>query len=222
LASGLTLSFAEAESQLQRFCREEFAYYDAIVDRVPNRIEPIDVLATVAMNAFINPKTSLAGLVRSIHRELAGRCDSLLARIPISADLLTSDPLLTEFRNLVHAAVQTPGVLVAVATKVLHRKRRNYIPMLDSIVVKHYATAMKRLDWIEKGQSKSSAADVAVEVLKAFREDLRQALPQINALRTSLANAGYELTPVRILEVLIWIEREPNGYYRTVNCDVTL
>jgi hypothetical protein len=215
LSSGLAFSFEEAESRLKRFCREEFAYYDAIVDLVPNRVEPIDVLATVSMNAFINKNTFLASLVRSVHRGLAGRCDSLLARIPVNADLMTYDPLLTEFRDLMHAAVQTPGVLVAVATKVLHRKRRNFIPMLDSIVMKHYLTALKRLDWIERCQLKPTAADVAVEVLKAFREDLRQALPQIIALRTSLANVGFEMTPVRILEVLIWTEREPNGYYRT-------
>jgi hypothetical protein len=211
LPSGLSLSFEEAESRLKRFCREEFAYYDAIVDLVPTRVEPIDVLATVAMNSRVNE----AGLIRSVHRGLAGRCNTLLAKVPVDADLMTYDPDLAEFRALIHAAVQTPKVLVAVATKVLHRKRRNFIPMLDGFLIKHYAEVEKRPDWIEKSQFKSTAADVAAGVLKAFRKDLRQALPQINALRTSLANSGFELTPVRILEVLIWIEREPNGYYRT-------
>jgi hypothetical protein len=59
------------------------------------------------------------------------------------------------------------------------------------------------------------AAEVAVEVLKAFREDLRHAYTGIASLRTSLANAGFDLTPVRILEVLVWTETEPKGYYRT-------
>jgi hypothetical protein len=128
---------------------------------------------------------------------------------------MTYDPQLTEFKDLIHAAVQATQVLVPVATKVLHRKRRNYIPMLDSIVIKHYATAMKRLDWIEKSQSKATAAAAAVDVLKAFREDLQHAFTRIAVLRTDLANAGFDLTPVRILEVLVWTEMEPNGYYRT-------
>jgi hypothetical protein len=211
LPSGLIFSLAEAESRLLRFCREEFAYYDAIADQMPLRIEPIDVLATVAMNSRVNE----ASLIRAVHRGLAGRCDSLLARIPANANLMTYDPQLAELRDLIHAAVQTPQVLIAVATKVLHRKRRDFIPMLDNVVIKHYATAMKRLDWIEKSQYKATAAAVAVVVLKAFREDLRHALTWIVALRTSLANAGFDLTPIRILEVLVWTETEPNRYYRT-------
>jgi hypothetical protein len=207
----LTFSSAEAESRLLRFCRAEYAYYDAIADLVPYRIEPIDVIATVTMNSRVNE----ASLIRRVHRGLAGRCDSLLARIPLNADLMTYDPRLTEFKDLIHSAVQTPGVLVAVATKVLHRKRRNFIPMLDSFVIKHYATAKKRLEWIERGQSKATAAEVAVEATEAFREDLRHAFTQITALRTSLANAGFDLTLVRILEILIWTQTEPNGYYRS-------
>jgi hypothetical protein len=212
LGSGLKFSCAEAESRLLRFCREEFPYYDGIPDSMPSRIEPIDVLATVAMNSRVNE----ASLIRTVHRGLAGRCDSLRARIPANANLMTYDPELIEFKDLIHAAVQTPKLLVAVATKVLHRKRRNFIPMLDNIVIKHYATAMKRLDWIERSQYAATAAAVPVEVMKAFREDLRHASGQITALCSILANAGFDLTPVRILEVLVWTETEPNGYYRGV------
>jgi hypothetical protein len=98
---------------------------------------------------------------------------------------------------------------------VLHRKRRNYIPMIDSFVIKSYATALKQPAWIEQSQFKATAAAVAVEIAKASREDLRHAMPHLAALRTNLANAGFDLTPVCILEVLIWTQIEPNGYYRT-------
>ena len=181
LPSGLNLPFAEAESRLLQFCREEYSYYDGIADLMPFRIEPIDVIATVAMNSRVNE----AALIRAVHRGLAGRCDSLLGRIPVNADLMTYDPQLTEFRDLIHAAVQTPQVLAAVATKVLHRKRRNFIPMLDSFLIKYYATAMKQLDWIQRSQSKATAAEVAVEVVRAFREDLRHAYTRIGALRAA-------------------------------------
>jgi hypothetical protein len=208
--SGLAFSLAEAESRLMRFCREEHIYYDGIADRMPARIEPIDVLATVAVNSFVNNAVS----IRNVHRGLARRCESLLAKIPVDADLMSYDGPLTEFRQLIHAAVQAPQVLVAVATKVLHRKRRNFIVMIDSVLIKHYATAMKHPEWIEKSQIKASAAEVAVEVMKAFREDLRHAYTRLIALRASLANAGFDLTPVRILEILVWTETESSGYYR--------
>jgi hypothetical protein len=50
--------------------------------------------------------------------------------------------------------------------------------------------------------------------MKAFREDLRHAYTRLIALRASLANAGFDLTPVRILEILVWTETESSGYYR--------
>jgi hypothetical protein len=211
LTSGLSFSLAEAESRLKQFCREEYAYYDAIVDLVPSRVEPIDVLATVSVNSGVKE----AARIRSVHRGLADRCDMLLPKIPFDADLMIFDPQLRQFRELLHAAVQTRHVLVPVATKVLHRKRRNYIPMLDNVMINHYAAAMNQPRWFGKSQSKATAAAVAVEATKAFREDLRHAMPHIAVIRTSLASAGFDLTPVRILEVLIWTQIEPNGYYRT-------
>ena len=86
--------------------------------------------------------------------------------------------------------------------------------MLDSVVIDHYLDAGRRHDLKEKVQWKAAAATVAVEVLKAFREDLRYASSQISTFREKLADAGFAMTSVRILEVLIWTERESNGYYR--------
>ena len=190
------------------FCQQEYDYYDRIPDMAPNRIEPIDVMMTIAMNSFVNNAT----MVRLVHRGLAGQCDSILHLIPADADLLTFDPQLREFEKLIHAAVQARQVLVPVATKVLHRKRRGFIPMLDNVVMGHYIHSALRPDLREKSQSKQTAAFVAVEVLKAFREDLRQGHPQIEAVRAQLLKAGFELTPVRILEIR-WcprlIERTP-------------
>ena len=190
---------------------EEFVYYDAIVDLVPSRVEPIDVIVTKSMNSRVNE----ADRIRLVHRGMASRCNSLLPGIPVDADLMVYDPPLERFRELIHAAVQTSGVKIAVATKVLHRKRRNYIPMIDSFVIKHYARALNEPGWIAESQYPATAAAVAIGITKAFREDLRHAMPQIAAIRASLANVGFDVTPVRILEVLIWTEIEPNGYYRT-------
>jgi len=210
LPSGLNISMEDAEARMLRFCQQEYDYYDRIPDMAPNRIEPIDVMVTIAMNSFVNNAT----MVRLVHRGLAGQCDSILHLIPADADLLTFDPQLREFEQLIHAAVQARQVLVPVATKVLHRKRRGFIPMLDNVVMGHYIDSALRPDLREKSQSKQTAAFVAVEVLKAFREDLRQGHPLIEAIRAQLLRAGFDLTPVRILEILVWTETEMNGYYR--------
>jgi len=48
LPSGCTIP--DPEARLTAFCAGEYIYYDAIVSTEPNQIEPIDVLATVAVN----------------------------------------------------------------------------------------------------------------------------------------------------------------------------
>jgi hypothetical protein len=201
---------ADPLARLLAFCREEYVYYDGIADAEPDRILPIDVLVTVAMNSFIDK----AAQVRRIHRALALRCDPILPEIPADADLLALDADLRVFDRLIGAAVAAPEVLVPRAVKVLHRKRRNLVPMLDTVVLNCYLDAMDRTELKEQTQDKRRATAVAVEVLRAFREDLRHAIGPITDLRARLAEGGFPLTPVRILEVLVWTEVEPQGYYR--------
>jgi hypothetical protein len=51
-------------------------------------------------------------------------------------------------------------------------------------------------------------------VLDLFRNDLSSARGVLNVLGDALAKNAYELTPLRILEILVWTEVEPCGYYR--------
>jgi hypothetical protein len=204
LLSGLTI--ANPLDRLERFCAEEYVYYDGIPSSEPNDIEPLDVLATVSVNSFVNSATQ----VRRVHRGLAAVCDPILAEIPEDADLLEFDQSLEIARRLLHAAVQVRGVLVPVAVKVLHRKRRNLIPMLDNVLLKYYLGG--RLP--ASTQNARTAAAVAIEVLKVFRADLRVSAPEIRLICAHLSTAGYKLSPVRALEILVWTQVEPVGYYR--------
>jgi len=193
-----------------RFFPNEYAYYDGIPTNDPNRLEPLDVLVTVSMNSRVDTGEK----VQKVHRGMAAACDPLLARIPVDADILTFDPDLEIGESLLSAAISVPGVLSAVATKVLHRKRRNYIPMLDSVVVLFYLDALHLQSTQGRLQDKTRAAQATMPAWRAFREDLRANLTDISALGDELALAGYPVTPVRTLEVLIWMEAEARGYYR--------
>jgi len=149
------------------------------------------------------------------HSRCAGRCDPILPKIPATADLLATDVDLELVRELLHAAVQVRGVMIAVATKVLHRKRRNLIPMLDGVVLKHYYRATGHPEWLQSSPpGKANAAEAALVALRAFADDLRAVRDPLDAIRGALAEAGFPLTPVRTLEILAWTETEPNGYYR--------
>jgi Family of unknown function (DUF6308) len=200
---------AEPLDRMLRFCHEEYPYYDGLPPGDPNRVEPLDVLAAVAVNGFSNLN---AEMIRKVHRGLATACNPVLSRIPRNADLLRVDPSFTDLANLLTAAVGVPEVLIPRATKVLHRKRSNLIPMLDMVLLSHYLrTVPGRLS---ATQDKTRAAGVVIEVLGKFRADLESAHSEIDAVTTNLAAAGFMLSPVRVLEVLLWTEVEERGYYR--------
>jgi hypothetical protein len=55
---------------------------------------------------------------------------------------------------------------------------------------------------------------VAMEALRLVHDDLLKARNEIEMLQQQLAVAGFPLTPVRVLELLIWTETEPVGGYR--------
>ncbi len=207
LVSGLSIE--RAEERLSAFCAEEYAYYDAVASIEPDQIDPMDVLVTVAVNSFVNS----ADRVRSVHRGLSQACDLILQEIPEDADLAAPDVDLEVVEQLLSAACRVKWVLVPVATKVLHRKRRRLIPMLDSVLIEYYrATGVDVSSAaLEDG---NRAGTAAMPILAAFRTDLVAAMPDLIDLQGTLASQGFHLSTLRILEVLLWLQTEPRGYYR--------
>ena len=196
----------EPLDRMLRFFREEYDYSDALPSGDPDRVAPLDVLAAVAVNGFFNTN---AMTIRTVHRGLATACDPILPTIPRYADLLTSEPPFPGVAALLDAAVSVPKVLIPVATKVLHRKRPYLIPILDNVVLVHY---LGRL--LPATQDKTRAAGIAVEVLRRFRDDLVAVRAEIDLIATDLTASEFVLSPVRVLEVLLWTEVEERGYYR--------
>jgi hypothetical protein len=192
------------------FCRAEYAYYDAIQSDDANHIDPIDVLATVAMNSFVNSATK----VRQVHLGMAERCDPLLPGIPEDADLTDLDRWRDVLYALLDAAVQVRGVLVPVATKVLHRKRRRLIPMLDGVILRYLLDTDEHRPLLARTENGATAAQVAMVALDRFHTDLVATSAALERLSSALEEEGFPLSLVRILEVLIWTEVEPGAYYR--------
>ena len=196
--------------RLISFCESEYAYYDAIPSADHNHIQPLDVLVTVAMNSYVNDSVK----VRRVHQGLAANCDHLLLSLPEDASLIELDRWREPLRELLHAAVQAQLVLIPVATKVLHRKRRALIPMLDNVVLNHYLNTDTHRSLLSGTQDKRRAAEAAMTALDLLRTDLVSGERAIAGLRAVVDAHGFELTSVRILELLVWMEVEPAGYYR--------
>ncbi|MFI5259079.1 MAG: DUF6308 family protein [Candidatus Limnocylindrales bacterium] len=200
-----------AEERVLRFLATEWRYYDGIEDDEPNTITVLDILAPVMVNAYMGTG---ADQLRGIHLGLVAECEPVLAQIPVGADLRSFDPDFSIIRQLLHAAVSVRGVLLPVATKVLFRKRRQLIPMLDNVVIGYYLDATGSRNLLDRTQDKRHAADVAVHVLKAFREDLVGCYAQLADMSAAATRAGHPISPLRLLEFLVWSETEPRAYYR--------
>jgi hypothetical protein len=212
LPSGLVIE--DPAEYLNAFLADEWPYYDGIADEHPNRVIPIDVLAPVSVNAYAF--RGGAANLRRIHIGLADACDSLLPEIPVEADVRSASDLAL-VRTLLHEAIQVPYVLLPVATKVLFRKRRDLIPMLDNIVLAYYIEALGRPELLGRSQVKTKAAEVGMTVLGSFAKDLVANYQTLDELADSCSADGRPVGPVRILKLLLWCQVEPRGYYRATD-----
>jgi Family of unknown function (DUF6308) len=123
-----------------------------------------------------------------------------LRRIPVDASLAAAttaipwDPL----TRLFGAFADIRGVGFSKMTKALHAKRPALIPMLDS-VVQAYLTA----DDPER-RSPQSFGQRATALVRSYKQDLDANAPALDEIQRALASRGYQLTEVRILDLLIW------------------
>jgi hypothetical protein len=86
--------------------------------------------------------------------------------------------------------------------------------MLDQVVLDCYLDAVDKRAMKRRTQESRHAASVARIVIDALRADLRASAPELDELGRALGPAGYTLAPVRVLDILVWTQIEPRGYYR--------
>jgi hypothetical protein len=88
------------------------------------------------------------------------------------------------------------GVGFSKMTKALHRKRPALIPMLDSVVQQY-------LEDDDLGPQ-APFGERALGLVRGYKGDLDRNRAAVRAVRRELARRGYEVTEVRILDLLIW------------------
>jgi hypothetical protein len=114
-----------------------------------------------------------------------------------AADLVPWRPL----RQVFGAFADIRGVGLAKMTKALHPKRPALIPMLDSIVQKYLRDDDLGAD--------APFAERALGLVHGYKRDLDGNWAAVHAVRQELAERGYELTEVRILDLLILSVQTP-------------
>jgi Family of unknown function (DUF6308) len=103
-------------------------------------------------------------------------------------------------RLLFDAFADIRGVGFSKMTKALHPKRPALIPMLDSVVQRYLAD--------DDPGARSPFGERAVELVRGYKRDLDRNRAALRAVRLEVARRGYDLTEVRILDLLIWSAQE--------------
>ncbi len=125
--------------------------------------------------------------------------DGILEKIPVDSTLFddTATVPWEALEQLLSVMISIKGVDISVATKILHKKRRDLIPILDSVVQDYLLT----LENIGKMQNRGK---LAVELMRSYKRDLDANVNTLQKLRSDLTRVGFYLTECRILDMFIW------------------
>jgi Family of unknown function (DUF6308) len=135
-----------------------------------------------------------------------GAIEQALRAIPLDASLagVADGVPWLPLRQLFDAFAGIPGVGFSKMTKALYPKRPALIPMLDSIVQKY-------LEDDDLG-AKAPFTERGLGLVRGYQRDLDRNQAAVRTLRQQLASDGYELTEVRILDLLILsVAARPDG-----------
>jgi len=90
---------------------------------------------------------------------------------------------------------------LAVATKILHKKRPGLIPIFDDVVAnQHYAPMVPN-------DPSRTWGDYAIELTRLVQKDMLGAESELRDLEGTLRDRGAPLTPCRILNALTWVTK---------------
>jgi uncharacterized protein DUF6308 len=119
-----------------------------------------------------------------------------LRAIAPNASLAASSVPWPPLRQLFDSFSGIRGVGFSKMTKALHPKRPALIPMLDSVVQRY-------LEDDDLG-AQAPFGERALALVRGYKHDLDRNRTAVRAVRQKLARRSYDVTEVRILDLLIW------------------
>ena len=192
---------ADARDRIRRYCglpwsggppeTWAYRYYDATPTGGPNDVGATDVLATTALHPGLK-RSDLAFFYD--HR---GVLERWLKTIPREASLRDADDDL--IARLDELATWDVPVTLGLLSKVLHRKRPEFVPLLDRHII----------DWYRPVTGERAAQAAWAPLLRRLRGDLggKNALSlsmlRVGELEKELANVPSSL---RLVDIAIWME----------------
>ncbi len=200
LPSGLEIRYPQ--ERLQAYCEEEYDLYDAVPVIQNSQLSILDIVLTTSVNGNLT-----ASDVGRIWRRRA-EIEEPLADVDSQASLLDGNWPRQQVVRLLTAACAIPSVKLAVATKILHKKRPTLVPMIDSVILQYYFRRRPYERWPAYGE-------IAAQVMDQFRNDLLAVITDLQATLNALQlQNGWSLTPVRALEILVWMVKQRRWYQK--------
>ncbi len=194
--------FMDAQDRLTRyFSNGGWEIYDGVEVNQDNHLTIYDIVLSVALNSRVNRST-----VWYLWQQ-KNSIEEALSKVPTHTCLDSEQVPWNELHVLFDRFCHIKSVKEAVTTKILHKKRPNLIPVYDSIVGEFFRPQMKDV-WYPGG------AKFLIRYLEVFRNLMLNHKEEIHMLHSFLKERGWFVTPVRVLEVLIWIANEEKGEYR--------
>lgn len=190
------LVITNPEERIRDYCKVEiYRGFDDCHD-VSNSVTPWDIQAANRLYARIR-----GSVARGIMQ--CQRINTALAAVPNTELGCIDDDgwnaLKWRFYQLLEAFCSLQGVGIAVATKVLHLKRPEMIPIIDSFVAE-FLLGIK----LQNITNKATLVQKAVECTNIIRRDIRRNLQAFTELREQLSNLPIPLTKVRLYDILVW------------------
>lgn len=191
--------FEDPESRIREYCEVEV--YRGYDDRrnINEGISKIDIDSANNLYAMIDRYNNTES------RRLLSRSErirGILAKIPNSNIFAITQNEWNEVKNNIQALFEeflsVGGIGLAKSTKILHLKRPNLFPILDSFVIRFLLNA--KISDAEK----SLQLGIGLQALERTREIMKEQQPAFEELVNQTRDLPIALTPVRSFDILCW------------------
>ncbi len=199
LASGLTLADPWA---LIRRMREEpdwYPVYDGAPEFFDDDLGPCEITLSIMLGSGIRSDEATNLFVKAASDPLV---PCLLRRLRGVELQEAKYEHLAAFAELIER-LRVEGVALSTLSKILHKKRPHFIPVLDTEVQYYYLRDALRKGFPGRWKGRTEPKE-AMTVLWLMQGDLVHSSREIECLRQQLESSGMKFTRCRLLSHLIW------------------
>lgn len=191
--------FENPESRIREYCAVEiYQGYDDKHD-ISDFISQRDIDAANRLYSMIDRYDKTESRRLQKHGKIIS---NLLASIPNKDIFAFTDKewakLKSDIKNLFAEFLSIRGITLAKATKILHLKRPNLFPVLDSFVIRFL------LDIDVSNVEKSRQVDIGLKALQKARKIITDQQLEFRKLVEQTSDLPIPLTSVRMFDILCW------------------